>query len=246
MSKPFETMYDGGEEEVEEEVNQDLGEEQNSNDEGSEEEEKEGQEYLELMGNKYSLDDDGKSKLISDIKGLETSYHDTRREISELRDLISEDQKEEEDDKDDYPIDTESLSQEDQQTLQVLQNLISTQTEKQINKALGPILDKQMGREVKEELNQLESQYGKFDQDELLRYAHKNHLEENLVAAYRDMNFDKQIGKGRKLEASDSQRKKSGSLPGGKTSGKSKTVNYDKEKHGKMSIRELLDLAMED
>lgn len=240
----FETMYDGGEEDQDDsDLTGDNDDSENQDDAGDSD-----QEYLEVFGNKYSLDDDGKSKLIEDAKNFETAYHDSRREVADIKELLKREDKSGEEgkkpDEDDLPFDVSDLSKEDQEAVKMLQNLISSQTEQQIEKIMKPFIDSQVDREIKEELQEIEDVYGKFDRDELLKYAHKNHLEENLMAAYKDMNFDKQINVGRKLEADDRERKKGSGLPSGSSKGGNKVPKYNKEEHGKMNFREILEKFM--
>ncbi len=133
MFEKFETMYDGGEPEED----QDLGGEQNLEDEGDTG--GEDQECIELFGNKYSLDDDGKNKLLADAKGFETAYHSRTRELAELKEILERDDDSDEDDQNDggqLPIDTSNMSEEDQEALKVIQGLVSNLTEQQIQKVL--------------------------------------------------------------------------------------------------------------
>lgn len=243
--KLFLTMFDGGEPDGNEpdgEGNEPDGNEPEGDEGGGND-----QEFLELFGNKYSLDETGRTKLVDDAKNFERAYHDSRRELADYREILDregENDDEDEETKSPYPFDESQLSPEDKQVLDMLKNLVSTQTESQIKKVLEPIMDSQIEKEINDELKEIESTYGKFNKDELLRYAKTNGLESNLVAAYRSMTYDQQIEKGRKLELSDRERKKSGIIPDGKKSSGDKIPKYNKEEHGKMDLRDILEKYM--
>lgn len=239
MSEQYETMYDGGEEEEED---QDLGDEQNLEDSEAGTGDNDEQEYLELFGNKYSLDDDGKNKLLEDAKGMERAYHDQIRQYNELRDSVGSDDSGEEGEEEEsaLPFDTSKMSPEDQEAVSILQQLISVESEKQATKLMQPFLEKFVDQETETEFQEIENLYGKFDRDGLIKFASDNGLEENLMAAYKAMTYEDRIEAGRRLEAEDRERKKRAYLPSGGTKGGSKIPKYDPEKHRSMSFGDLL------
>ncbi|MEK6820352.1 MAG: hypothetical protein AABX71_01455, partial [Nanoarchaeota archaeon] len=91
---------------AEEENSEEISEEDNSQAEGEKEK---SQEYLEILANKYSLDETGRAKLAEDIKGLEKSYHSSRQELAQMREILedmNEGEEEEEKTTSTLPIDT--------------------------------------------------------------------------------------------------------------------------------------------